>query len=77
MKAIKCWVAQDYDEDSYLFRKMPKNIGNLYHNWQGNKESAKLLGQNLLMNEELKSQPVKCVIITQEEYDKLNMKDDN
>lgn len=65
MKPIKCWVAQDKEEyqSTYCFPVKPKkHIDDTY-----DVES----GDYRLKVNEIIPKPVKCVIITEEEYNKL------
>lgn len=67
MKPIKCWVTQDKDTWGYVFvwRKKPKlnDMGSFESDCaQGS------FGTELKIKEE---SPIKCVIITEEEYNRL------
>lgn len=67
IKTIQMWIAQDFDGECFLFKKKPKNMGGPYPNWQGNKESAKAIGENLLSEEQFKKQPIHCTLMMDKE----------
>lgn len=64
MKTIKCWIAQNtFDKACYVYGKKPKQ------DKEGNWNSG-LYGDILGYNK-LQISPTKCVIITEEEYNRL------
>lgn len=66
MKPIKCWIAQDRNTHS-VYAYFSKPWLGIYQRWYTQKDTG-YLGQRLLADNR---HPVKCVIITEEEYGRL------
>jgi len=72
MKVVKVWVAQDDSGQCFVYKNKP--IEETKGNWiDRNNLVYGFIGENILCNSELKIQPIKCRIITENHYKVMEM----